>query len=124
MIGLPGLFRAKGTGGKDAAAAGAERRIDVRHPLPSTRIDLRAGGMVFALRLKDLSSSGFCGLTDAPLAPGQIVYLLAEQAEPLPARVRWIRRALIGAEFAEPLRGPTLARLKPRRSSRGGGAAR
>ncbi len=111
---LPRLFQgsAGAAGGPEPSAA--ERRGGERHALPSTRIDLRAGGMVFALRLKDLSRSGFCGLTDAPLAPGQIVYLLAERAEPLPARIRWIRRALIGAEFAEPLPRPLLARIKLR----------
>jgi hypothetical protein len=86
-----------------AAKAAAERRTDVRHELPSTEVSILAGGMRFALRLKDLSSRGLCGLTDAPLAPGQTVFLLSGAAEPLPAEIRWIRRALIGAAFADPV---------------------
>jgi hypothetical protein len=102
-----------------SAAAGPERRIDARHELPSTEVSILAGGMRFALRLKDLSQYGLCGLTDAPLAPGQIVFLLAGMAEPLAAEIRWIRRALIGAAFTDPVPAEVLQAIGlPKRRGR------
>lgn len=125
---LAAVARHRDAAAEAAAAAEAERRIDVRHELPSTEVSILAGGMRFALRLKDLSSRGLCGLTDAPLAPGQTVFLLSGCAEPLPAEIRWIRRALIGAAFADPvppevLEALGLARPRRRRGRRGGAPA-
>ena len=97
------------------AAAAADRRIDVRVELPSTAVAMVAGGIRFELRLKDLSRYGLCGLTDAPLAPGETVFLLFEEAAPVAAEIRWIRRALVGAAFAEPLPVPLLRKFGRKR---------
>lgn len=94
------------------------RRIAERHDLTGTEIKLLCDGMQFTIHLKDLSSTGLCGLTDAPLAPGQMVCLIIDKWEPIAAQIRWIRKALIGASFAEPLAPELLARLKRSHASK------
>jgi len=88
-----------------------ERRIDERLDFIGTDVVLLLDAGRFTLRLKDLSSFGLCGLSDAPLAPGQHICLLLDE-EPVAAEVRWIRKALIGAAFAAPLGEARVLRLK------------
>jgi hypothetical protein len=99
-----------------------DRRIAERHDLTGRNVRLLVDATVFTLHLKDLSRTGLCGLTDAPLAPGQMVCLLFDKWEPVPAQIRWIRKALIGAAFPEPLPAEMVGRLKrkapPRRIGR------
>lgn len=65
------------------------------------------------VRLKDLSTGGLCGLTDAPLAPGQQLCFIIED-EPVAAEIRWIRRTLIGAQFTDPLDAEVIKKLQRR----------
>lgn len=69
------------------------------------------------VRLKDLSVSGLCGLTDAPLVPGQQVCFIIDD-EPIAAEIRWIRRTLIGAQFADELDADVITRLQRRAEAR------
>ena len=91
---------------------GDNRRIAERHDFTGAQSKLLIDGMHFTVHLKDLSSTGLCGLTDAPLAPGQMVCLLLEKWEPVAAEIKWIRKALIGVAFAEPLPNDLIVRLK------------
>jgi hypothetical protein len=89
-----------------------ERRIDERLNFVGTDTFLLMDGTRFTLRLKDLSSFGLCGLTDAPVAPGQMVCMLLSDGQPLAAEIRWIRKSLIGAAFPTPLAAECVHRLR------------
>lgn len=95
-----------------SSSANDNRRIAERHSLMGAQVRLLADGISFVVHLKDLSATGLCGLTDAPLAPGQMICLLLDQREPVAAEIKWIRKALIGAAFTEPLSPELLMRLK------------
>ena len=90
----------------------ADNRRAERHDFTGAQTKLLIDGMHFTVHLKDLSATGLCGLTDAPLAPGQMVCLLLEKWEPVAAEIRWIRKALIGVSFTEPLPSELILRLK------------
>lgn len=100
------------------AGSEADRRIDPRHDLVGAEVKLLFDATVFTIRLKDLSCTGFCGLTDAPLAPGQRVCLLFDQYETVIAEIRWIRKALIGGAFPEPLPRDQVRRFRRRAKSK------
>ena len=106
-----------GTDPQPAAGADDNRRAE-RHDLTGTEVKLMCDGMQYTIRLKDLSATGICGLTDAPLAPGQMVALMLDKWEPIATQIRWIRKALIGASFAEPLPPELLTRLKRSHASK------
>lgn len=91
---------------------GDNRRAAERHNLTGAQIKLHFDGAPFTLHLKDLSSAGVCGLTDAPLVPGQKICLVLDKWEPVAAEVKWIRKALIGVAFAEALPAEQVKRLK------------
>jgi hypothetical protein len=95
-----------------ATGGDGERRIDERLDFIGTDAVLLLDATRFTVRLKDLSSFGLCGLTDAPLFPGQTICLLLGADEPIVAEVRWIRKALIGAAFTSPLSEAQVLRLK------------
>ncbi len=100
--------------------AEAERRINRRHDLTGVDTRLIAEGLPYVLRLKDLSCTGVCGLTDAPLVVGQAISLRFDNAEFVPGRIRWIRRSMFGAAFEEPI---DLKRVEKLRRARGGRSA-
>lgn len=101
-----------------APAANADNRRAERHDLTGIEVKLLCDGMHFTIHLKDLSTTGLCGLTDAPLAPGQMVFMLLDKWEPVAAQIRWIRKALIGASFPEPLAPELVTRLKRSHASK------
>lgn len=88
-------------------------RADVRIPLIGQNITILMDARHYLVRLKDLSASGLCGLTDAPLSPGQQLCFMIDDM-PVAGEVRWIRRTLIGAQFADPLDDETIRRLQRR----------
>lgn len=98
--------------------AGAERRITARHDFIGCTVTIATRAGHFTLNLKDISRTGLCGLTDAPLAAGEMVQLLFKDADPLPAEICWIRRAFIGARFPEPLNRSMLQKLRRFRKAR------
>jgi hypothetical protein len=83
-----------------------------RHGCAGLDTKILVDGLLFIVRLKDLSCTGLCGITDAPLSPGRTVCLLFERWDPVAAEVRWIRKSLIGLSFNEPLPAEQIARLK------------
>ena len=62
-----------------AAGAGDANRRAERHDLTGAEVKLLCDGIQFMIRLKDLSCTGICGLTDAPLAPRQVVGLMLDK---------------------------------------------
>jgi hypothetical protein len=95
-----------------AAAEDAERRILPRHDLAGEEVGLLADAVRYRLSIKDISSTGLCGLTDAALAPGQKVYLLFDGSDGQPAKICWIRGVKIGASFLTPISKAELRRLR------------
>ncbi len=91
---------------------GGERRILPRHDLSGEELGLLVDSVRYRLRIKDASRTGLCGLTDAPLAPGQRVFLLFDGSAGHAAEICWIRNARIGASFLEPLANEELARMR------------
>ena len=88
-------------------------RVDMRIPLIGQNITILMDARHYLVRLKDLSASGLCGLTDAPLVAGQqLCFMIA--GLPVAGEVRWIRRTLIGAQFSEPLDDETIRRMQRR----------
>jgi hypothetical protein len=111
---LAALLRSALAGGEENAPAeeGSERRILPRHDLSGEELGLLVDGVRYKLRIKDLSRTGLCGLTDAPLAPGQKVFLMFEGVDGHAAQICWIRNARMGAHFLEPLTTEELGRLR------------
>jgi hypothetical protein len=96
-----------------AAQAGtAKDRKAERHELTGTVMYLLVDATKYMLHLKDLSSTGVSGMTDAPLALNQTVILyLTKQQDPIAIQIRWIRRTLIGAAFLENVSDEAMHRL-------------
>ena len=82
-----------------------------RHDLTGAKLSIVIDSNQYVLHVKDLSANGICGLTDAPLAPEQVVVLYLSRTEPVAIQIRWIRRTLIGASFLQNLPEDTLHRL-------------
>ena len=100
------------------AALGRDRRVELRHEFTGEHVRLLVGKVQYILRLKDLSTTGLCALTDAPLALGERVFLLFEGEDGFEAEVRWIRKAFFGASLCEQLSLQTLHRLRRGRAGR------
>lgn len=66
----------------------------------------------FTLRIKDLSLTGISGLTDAPIIPGDIVFVQLEETLIPAAELVWFRRSLVDFHFIEPLELRKFKRLK------------
>lgn len=89
-------------------------REDPRLDFIGEDVRMMVDGIVFLLRLKNLSSKGVCGLTDAPVAHGQMVTLVLNKGEQMQAEIRWTKKAMIGIAFAEALEAETMQRLRSR----------
>lgn len=98
-----------------------ESRADPRHDFVGRQAALKVGGSRFGIHLKNLSAKGASGLTDAPLEPGQIIFVELSRTVSAPAEVRWTRRSIAGIAFLMPLSPDFLRRLQARfRASRRG----
>lgn len=95
----------------EAEAARIKRQRAMRHTLTGATMKLIVDSNPFTLHVKDLSASGLCGLTDAPLAPEQTVIAHLAEYDQVPIQIRWIRRTLIGASFFERLPDERLERV-------------
>jgi hypothetical protein len=78
----------------------ADQRLSVRHLFRGEPFTLRIGKKEYALRLKDLSCGGACGLLDEPLAVGDYVMLDLHPGTKAEAEVRWVRRTWVGLRFS------------------------
>ncbi|PSJ39647.1 hypothetical protein [Allosphingosinicella deserti] len=100
-----------------AVPLASERRVEIRHPVAGAEARLVFEGMHYVLRLKDLSIYGLCGLTDAPIAPGQFAAILFETEDPCESEIRWVRRTLIGVSFLRPLPLDIVHRMRVRHAA-------
>ncbi|MFD1610818.1 PilZ domain-containing protein [Sphingomonas tabacisoli] len=66
------------------------------------------------LRLRDLSVSGISGLTDAPVAVGDTLFVQLDETLIPAAQVVWFRRVLVGFSFVEWLPQSRLSILRER----------
>lgn len=105
------LFRAAGPPALGMADMELERRLKERRRLGAAEVPMLVRGIRCALRVKDLSSKGLCGLTDAPLAAGETVFFLFPEIDPVAAEIRWVRRAFVGAAFSELLPAKLIQRM-------------
>ena len=96
-------FLGRGAGQVETPAEAESRvaRRALRHNVTGTSMTLVVDSNPFTIHVKDLSASGLCGLTDAPLAVHQVVRLYLTKTDPVAIQIRWIRRALIGAAFMQ-----------------------
>jgi hypothetical protein len=93
-------------------AGSAKDRQAPRHELMGAVMYLLVDATKYKLHLKDLSSTGVSGMTDAPLALNQTVVLyLTKQEDPVAIQIRWIRRTMIGAAFLENVSEEAMQRL-------------
>jgi hypothetical protein len=92
-------------------------RAAPRFPVLGQDVTILMDARHHLVRLKDMSVSGLCGLTDAPLIPGQTVCFIIEE-EPIAAEIRWIRRTLIGAQFTDELDAELIRRIQRRCEAR------
>ena len=102
---------------------GKERRSTERYPFTGAEVYLYLRWRQeldthpherFNLRLKNLSRGGACGLTDAPLQVGDIVFLQFEETLMPAARVAWFRNTTIGLELVQELPAARMERLRTR----------
>ena len=91
---------------------GSERRVLPRHDLAGEEAGLLVDTTRYRFRIRDVSRTGLSGLTDAPLAPGQKVFLLFEGSDGHAAQICWIRNARVGASFLKPLASEELSRMR------------
>jgi len=112
----------------EPVATGPSRGAPVpTKPLPEGEEDRRgaerywfAGGEVFLflpndqcfrLRLRDVSTDGLSGITDAPLSPGELVMVQFEETFMPAAHVAWTRNAWVGLSVVNPMPEARLQRL-------------
>jgi hypothetical protein len=72
----------------------------------SVRLDARVrdrGAGRFAIRVLDLSATGFRGETAFTLPPGSLVWITLPGLQSLEAEIAWQRGEQIGAAFRQPL---------------------
>ncbi len=88
------------------------RRITKRHGCAGLDAKILVQGMTYRVHLKDLSCTGLCGITDAPLSPDQTAFFMFERWDAVPGQIRWIRNTLIGVAFVEPLPFELITRMR------------
>ena len=89
----------------------AERRDSYRFPMEGHMASVRQGDAKSEMRLKNLSMGGASGLTQLPVAVGEI--LLVDLPEDMRRRaiVRWVSGTAVGVKFVTPLDLTYLLRL-------------
>lgn len=103
-----------GTSPFAAAEEESDRRTETRHDFTGGDVLLLSANLRFTLHLRDLSRTGICGLTVAPLETKENILLLFEDWDAIAAKIRWVRGSWIGAAFAEPLTHREMQRLRLR----------
>ena len=80
-----------------------DRRREPRTEISGRKAVVRQRKALGILHLKNLSSSGGCGITAMPLAVGSLVFIQLKAPLFHAAEVRWARSLSIGLEFLRPL---------------------
>lgn len=95
----------------DPSLSPDEDRDDPRVPFLGYPFELRAGGTVTSIRMRDLSCGGASGLCDEPLDVGAFVTVRFSKDNLVEAEVRWIRLMYVGLKFTQPLAPGFVRRL-------------
>jgi len=92
-----------------------DERHSERFPFPGAAIYLfLTDEQRFRLRLRDVSCTGLCGLTDAPISVGELVVVQFEETLMPAAHVVWTRNTSIGLKLVNPLPPSRMRRLVER----------
>lgn len=89
-----------------------------RYPFPGAEIFLFLSDQQrFVLRLRDVSCSGLCGLTDAPISVGELVVVQFEETLMPAAHVVWTRNTTVGLKLVNALPPSRMNRLVERHAA-------
>ena len=94
-----------------AAGAGETRRSDRVRMQGAELFLFLEGDRRLRFHVRDLGCTDLCGVTDTPLAPGQLLIVQLEEMLMPTARVIWTRRARAGLRFLNPLPPARFERL-------------
>jgi hypothetical protein len=83
----------------DALLSKVDQRLSFRHDFCGHRVIIRDRRSAAFLHLKDLSCLGCTGLTDLPVAVGEIVFITLQKPRFHAAQVRWVKNAKIDLRF-------------------------
>lgn len=101
-----------------AGAMTKDRRRNDRFELTGAELYLfLSDEQRFRLRLRDVCTTGVSGLTDAPLAAGERVFVQFEEMLMPAAEVIWTRHFFAGLRFEDPLPPVRLQLLRDRHAS-------
>jgi hypothetical protein len=93
----------------------SNKRAYFRHAMRSVSFPIRRPDRTVAtIMLKDLSCSGACGLVCEPLQAEDFLVIEFDGRHRIEAKVRWVRRLLVGLEFTNPLSDVYLDQLRER----------
>lgn len=91
------------------------KRAHFRHAMKSVSFHIRRSDRrTTTIMLKDLSCSGACGLICEPVQADDYLTIEFDARHRIEARVRWVRRLLVGLEFTNPLTPEYLDQLRER----------
>jgi hypothetical protein len=93
----------------------SNKRAPFRHAMRSVSFNIRRPDRrTSSIMLKDLSCSGACGLICEPLQADDYLMIEFDGRHRIEAKVRWVRRLLVGLEFTNPLSEAYLDQLRER----------
>ncbi len=92
-----------------AAPVPVER--DPRVALHRCEMRMICNGLMYQVRVRDLSSGGLCGVTDAPVSRLDVVEVELELGTWVEAQVRWLRNSKLGFAFTAPLEPHLISRI-------------
>jgi hypothetical protein len=93
----------------------SNKRAHFRHAMRSVSFNIRRPDRrTSTIMLKDLSCSGACGLICEPLQADDYLMIEFDGRHRIEAKVRWVRRLLVGLEFTNPLSEAYLDQLRER----------
>ena len=84
---------------QDVVLSEEDRRLSFRHDFCGHRVVIRDRRSLALLHLKDLSCMGASGITDLPVAVGEIVFLTLKKPRFHAAEVRRVKNAMIELRF-------------------------
>jgi hypothetical protein len=98
-----------------SVADASNKRAHFRHAMKSVSFPIRRPDRTVAtVMLKDLSCSGACGLVCEPLQADDFLVIEFDARHRIEAKVRWVRRLLVGLEFTNPLTETYFDQLRER----------
>lgn len=83
----------------EALLSQVDQRLSFRHDFCGHRVIIRDRRSAAFLHLKDMSCLGCTGLTDLPVAVGEIVFITLQKPRFHAAQVRWVKSAKMELRF-------------------------